>query len=193
MLLKVSEYSCQPTKFHSTLDVIGYKLYWRPPQFLPQFLHRFQQVRQWHIIHSPLPVREMHFNYRAMSLIHSGECSCQLQTRKVTGWTIPSPAEEKWKTKFVPISENALLRQLQNHKETGISFTSFFGDLQIVVQVTGKLKPHPPLLSGQLLKYLCHLLLQIVMIYTTHLRVMDAELPNKPYKLPVACTEMQLT
>lgn len=53
---------------------------------------------------------------------------CQLQTRKVAEGINPPPAQKRWKTERVFTSENAFLHQLQNHKEIGISFTTFFGD-----------------------------------------------------------------
>lgn len=131
---------------------------------------------------------ERHLNYRATSFMDTGEYICQLLIRILMELPIPLPAQEvensvcHFQKMLFSINYRTTEKQVFQHysltRQTGL-------------KINGKLKQYPPLLLGQLLKHLCHLLPQTSVICDAHQKVLDSELPDKSYKFSDVLTELQ--
>lgn len=119
---------------------------------LAQFLHHSHQV-EWHKIHSPLPMREA--LELQSNILHGSRRTYLPVTNKIfMALPVSTPAQEVENSgcQFQKMLFSINYRTTRKHVFQHYPLTRQTG-----VKINGKLKSYPPLLLGQLLKYLCHL------------------------------------
>lgn len=137
---------------HRMLDIITYELCWKSSQFWHSFC--ITLIKWDGIKFIPHCSWEMHLSYRATSFTDTGEYICELLTRIFTALPIPPPTQEVensvWQFQKMLFSINYRTTKKQVFQDYPLT-------RQTDVKINGKLKSYPPLLLGQLLKYLHHL------------------------------------
>lgn len=131
---------------------IRYEVSWKSSQFWHSFcttLIKWDGIKL--ILHCSW---ERHLSYRATFFMDTGDYICQLLTRIFMALPVPPLAQEV---------ENGVCQVQKMHFSINYRttkkqvFQHYSLTRQTGVKINGKLKSYPPLLLGQLLKYLCHL------------------------------------